>query len=33
MPRGRLVSEVVSADILLFKYQSVNYANGNETPV
>lgn len=33
MPRSRLVSEVVSADILLFKYQSVNYANGNETPV
>lgn len=25
---GHLVSEVVSADILLFKCQSVNFANG-----
>lgn len=28
MTRGSLVSKVVCADILLFKCQSVNYANG-----
>lgn len=32
MTRGNLVSKVVCADILLFKCQSVNYANGPEDP-
>lgn len=32
MTRGSLVSKVVCADILLFKCQSVNYANGLQGP-
>lgn len=33
MTQGSLVSKVVCADILLFKCQSVNYANGHRASV